>query len=330
LINQASFNKQQVRDSFNKAADSYDAAAIVQQEVCRRLLERLESLKANPEMILDIGSGTGQGSLGLARQYPEASIISLDLAENMLNKSRQILHEDNKPSNIVKLLKNTLAKFSAANKKNTSSAKNFQVCGDAECLPFSDASIDLIFSNLSIQWCFDLKHLFYEFRRVLKPGGFMLFTTFGTETLNELKSSWAQVSDKVHVNDFADMHDIGDALYDVQAENPVMDSEKIVLNYQSVRQILLEIKAVGAHNQNFGREQGLMGKSRLQSMYQAYEKFHTTQGYPVTYEVIYGHAWNPKTPLQQNSAAETTQQTSISLSQMKAQIKSSQKSARGL
>ncbi|MCU7834508.1 MAG: malonyl-ACP O-methyltransferase BioC [gamma proteobacterium symbiont of Taylorina sp.] len=307
-------NKQHIRDSFNKAADSYDGAAIVQQEVCRRLLERLEYIKAKPGIILDIGSGTGQGTLGLTRQYPNASVISMDLAENMLKKGRSRLSDSS--SGLMNQFKNILSHLNSSGGKRIS-----HVCADAEYLPFADASVDLIFSNLTIQWCFDLTALFQEFRRVLKPGGFMLFTTFGTETLKELKASWSSVSNKVHVNDFADMHDIGDALYDVQAENPVMDSEKIVLNYQSIKQILLEIKAVGAHNQNNGRQAGLTGKSRLQSMYQAYEKFHTDQGYPVTYEVLYGHAWNPKTPVQYSQESGGEKQTTISLSQVKSQLK---------
>ncbi len=311
---QASFNKQKIRESFNNAADSYDAAAIVQQEVCRRLLERLEYIKAEPLMILDIGSGTGQGTSGLTRQYPDAMVVSMDLAENMLHKSRARVVKENKASGLMNQLKNVLAKGS---KKNIS-----QVCADAESLPFADASVDLIFSNLTIQWCFDLNILFNEFRRVLKPGGFMLFTTFGSDTLKELKASWTSVSDKTHVNDFVDIHDIGDALYNVQAENPVMDSEKIILNYPNIKQILLEIKAVGAHNQNSGRAKGLTGKSRLKAMYKAYEAYKTEQGYPVTYEVVYGHAWNPTTPIQHTQAFDTTQQTSITLSQMKSQLKS--------
>jgi len=311
---QASFDKQKIRESFNKAADSYDAAAIVQQEVCCRLLERLEYIKAEPSTILDIGSGTGQGTSGLARQYPDAMIVSMDLAEKMLHKSRARLVKEDKASGLMKQLKNVLGRGS---KKNIT-----QVCADAEGLPFADASVDLIFSNLTIQWCFDLKILFNEFRRVLKPGGFMLFTTFGSDTLKELKASWTSVSDKTHVNDFVDIHDIGDALYNVQAENPVMDSEKIVLNYQNIKQILLEIKAVGAHNQNSGRAKGLTGKLRLKAMYKAYEEFKTEQGYPVTYEVVYGHAWNPTTPMQHTQAFDSTQQTSITLSQMKSQLKS--------
>lgn len=303
-----SFTKQQVRESFNKAAESYDAAAVLQQEVCKRLLERLEYIKSKPQMILDVGSGTGQGAEGLLKQYPQSTVVSMDLAERMLLKNRKKVSSAGLTQKLKGLFK-------------TQQPYQF-VCADAEQLPFADASVDLIFSSLTIQWCTNLEQLFNEFRRVLRPGGFMLFTTLGVDTLKELRASWAAVSDKVHVNEFADMHDIGDALYHAQTENPVMDSEIITLNYQSVKDILLELKAVGAHNQNQGREKALMGKTRLKSMYQAYEQFRTEAGYPLTYEVIYGHAWNPKTPLQNSQSMADQQQTSISLAQLKSTLRS--------
>ena len=307
------FTKQQVRDSFNKAAETYDTFAIVQREVCERLLERLDYIKVEPHMILDIGAGTGQGTQGLAQQYPDAHIIAMDLAEKMLLINREkIIPQSGLAGKVKNLFKS----------KQT---QQF-VCADAEQLPFSDASMDMIFSSLTIQWCSDPGRLFNEFRRVLKPGGLLMFTTLGPETLNELRASWAAVSDKIHVNHFADMHDIGDALYNVQVENPVMDNETIVLNYQSIKQILIELKAVGAHNQNTGREKALTGKNRLQAMYKAYEQFRTAQGYPVTYEVLYGHAWNPKTPIQKTQSDSQDQYTSISLAQLKSTLGSKERS----
>lgn len=307
--NAVPFTKVQVRDSFNKAASTYDGAAVLQQEVCQRLLDRLDYIKIEPKMILDLGAGTGQATIELAKQYPDACVVAVDIAEQMLKKNHEkVLSQQNLIEKMKGLIK--------------PGQRHHFVCADAERLPFADASMDLIFSSLTIQWCLDFTTLFSEFRRVLKPGGLLMFTTLGTQTLYELRASWAEVSDKIHVNEFIDMHVIGDALYGVQAENPVMDNETIIINYQSIKQILIELKAVGAHNQNSGREKALTGKKRLLAMYQAYEKFRTEEGYPVTYEVLYGHAWNPSTPMQNTCSVDGEKQTSVSLAQLKSTLHS--------
>lgn len=307
------FTKEQVKDSFNKAANTYDGVAVLQQEVCKRLLERLDYIKIEPQVILDLGAGTGQGSLGLAKQYPDACIVAMDLAVEMLKKGR------GKTGQQLSLIQKVKELFSH---KEPAYEQHQFVCADAEQLPFADASVDLIFSNLTIQWCLDLTALFTEFRRVLKPGGLLMFTTLGTETLHELRASWAGASEKTHINDFIDMHTLGDVLYNAQVENPVMDNEKIILNYPSVKKILVELKEVGASNHNRGREKALTGKKRLLAMYQAYEQFRTQDGYPVTYEVLYGHAWNPKTPIQKTCSIDGDKQTSISLAQLKSTLNS--------
>ncbi len=308
------FSKRQVRDSFNNAAKTYDSAAVLQQEVCKRLLERLDYIKVTPQVIIDIGAGTGQGTRGLKDAYPDAQIIAMDLADKMLLENRQQLQKKNG--------------FLGQLKQCFKASSTHFVCADAEALPFADASVDMIFSSLTIQWCLDLNALFSEFRRVLSPGGLLMFTTLGGQTLYELRQSWSQVSDKIHVNQFVDMHDIGDILYHVQLENPVMDTDTLVLNYSSVKKILLDLKGVGAHNQNLGRANGLMGKTRLSGMYQAYEHFRTEAGFPASYEVLYGHAWNPKTPMQmtQSGSDSSEQETRISLAQLKNNLRVKERS----
>ena len=285
--------KKQVRDSFNRAATQYDAVAVLQREVGARLIERLELIKLQPQRILDVGSGTGAITRLLSERYKKTEIISLDLATAMLHQAR------NKQSTWQRWF-----------------GKQSYLCGDAEQLPVADNSIDMIFSSLTIQWCSDLDKTFSEFRRVLKPNGLLMFTTFGPDTLKELRDAWRSVDDAVHVNAFIDMHDIGDALLRSQLADPVMDTENLVLTYSDGMEIMRDLKAMGAHNVTAGRNHNLTGKSRLKKMLKTYEDFRLADGkLPATYEVIYGHAWGTENIEKQHTTSDGS--ITIPISQLK-------------
>jgi malonyl-CoA O-methyltransferase len=160
-------------------------------------------------------------------------------------------------------------------------------------LPVAGASIDLVFSSLTYQWCDDPGRAFAEARRILKPNGLFLFATLGPDTLKELRASWAAVDDYVHVNTFFDMHDIGDTLVRAGMEDVVMDVEVITMHYGDCKGLMGDIKAVGAHNVNVARRRGLTGKDKFRRMLQAYEQYRSGEGLPATYEIVYGHAWTP-------------------------------------
>jgi malonyl-CoA O-methyltransferase len=165
------------------------------------------------------------------------------------------------------------------------------VCGDAECLPLANQSVDLIFSNLALQWCWALDSVFAEFQRILKPGGLLTFTTLGPDTLKELRAAWSSVDNYQHVNPFMDMHDIGDGLIRAGLIEPVMDVERYTLTYPDVYKLMHDLKMLGAQTVGSGRQDGLMGKKRQQRMVQGYELFRGEDGLPASFEVIYGHAW---------------------------------------
>ena len=259
-------DKQKVQAAFDHAARSYDEAAVLQHEVGKRVMDRLEFIKIEPEIIIDIGSGTGRLSSAVTKRYPDSRVYSLDLAPEMLNYAR----------------------------KQSITQPTAFVCADAEQLPFSDQSVDMIVSNVTIQWCMNLEQAFKEFHRIIKPGGLLMFTTFGPDTLKELRSSWNGVDEYNHVNAFFDMHDIGDALKRIGLSDPVMDVENFTLTYQEATTLMRDLKAVGAHNVTAGRPHGLTGKQRLQKVIKRYEQFRMDDGLlPATYEVIYGHAWAP-------------------------------------
>lgn len=264
-------DKRLVKEAFNRAAPRYDAVAVLQHEVGGRMLERLDLVRLAPQTVVDIGSGTGRMARGLAQRYREARVIALDLAHAMLQESRRQL--------------SWLSRWRA---------RQLFLCGDAENLPLRGECAQLLCSNLTLQWCADLDQTFREFRRVLQPGGLLMFSSFGPDTLKELRQSWRAVDDRVHVNAFMDMHDVGDALIRAGFADPVMDVEHITLTYKDTLHLMRELKAIGAHNVTAGRSHGLTGRKKLQALTQAYEQFRRDGVLPCTYEVVYGHAWVPE------------------------------------
>ena len=264
-------DKHAVRRSFDRAATTYDAAAVLQHEVCRRSLERLDFIRHAPARILDAGCGTGNAWPGLAKQYPSARMVALDLAPGMLRQAAASV-----PWHQRLLRKAPLT-----------------VCGDLERLPLAGGSIDLAWSNLALQWVNALPQAFAEMHRVLAPGGLLLFTTFGPDTLKELRAAQADTDDHPHVSRFIDMHDIGDMLVDCGFADPVIDMETFTLTYDNVRTVMRDLKAIGAHNAAADRPSALSGKQWLAAVEQKYEGFRRDGKLPATFEVIYGHAWRP-------------------------------------
>lgn len=271
--------KRNVRRSFGAAASTYDDNAFLQREIADRLFERLDYIKLTPDRALDLGSGTGYATRKLRERYAKSDIVSLDLALPMLQVSRGKLPQ-------TPLLERLFSYLS--DRPST----DF-ICADAESLPFASESVDLILSSLTLQWC-DLEVVAREVARVLKPNGLFMFTTFGPDTLKELRAAFRSVDDKPHVNDFVDMHDIGDILAAVGFADPVMDQETITLTYSDLKTMLRELKGIGAHNVLPGRETGLMGKTSWLKLQAAYEQYRADQRLPATYEVVYGHAWKPE------------------------------------
>jgi malonyl-CoA O-methyltransferase len=191
------------------------------------------------------------------------------------------------------------------------------VCADAERLPFADGAVDLILSNLMLQWC-DPDHAFAEFRRVLAPNGLLSFTSLGPDTLRELRSAWKAADSHTHVNQFIDMHDVGDALVRAGFASPVLDVERYTLTYLDVRRVAADLKATGARNSTMGRPRGLTGRRKLEALEVAYETFRRDGRLPATYEVVYGHAWAPVAAARRDPEDATT----VSLEDIKRQLRS--------
>ena len=258
-------DRRAVAEAFDRASTSYDAAAALQERVRNELLGRLDDFPLAPKSILDLGAGTGHSSRALKRRYPAAIVVAVDIAPGMLEKARE--------------QSRWLRRFE-------------RVRADACSLPFADGSFDLIFSSLMLQWCDDLDAVFAEIARVLKPGGALIFSTFGPDTLLELRESWlATDAPGNHVNHFFDAPSLGTALMHAGLAEPVLDVDRIVMPYDDVLTLMRELKAIGAHNVTRGRARGLTGRRRLAAMTQAYEVLRRDGKLPATYEVIHAICW---------------------------------------
>ena len=257
-------DKQRVAESFSRAAASYDKVARLQRQVGRKLLDALPDI--SPRRILDLGCGTGYFTEFLAQKYPDAEIIGLDLAPGMVDYAR-------------------------SHRRSSAQQKTQWLCGDAECLPLADSSIDLIFSSLAFQWCEQLPQLAAEVNRVLSDQGVLAFTSLAEGTLNELKTAWATVDNYVHVNQFhpselwkTSFAERGLAFTDFSTVTTVLD-------YSDLRQLTHELKGIGAHNVNNGQNRGMTGRQQMRMLLEAYERFRMENGaLPATWQVIYGIA----------------------------------------
>lgn len=273
-------HKSAIARSFSRAAGTYDQASIVQREIGCRLLERLDLIKLNPALILDLGGGTGFLSRQLAQRYPKANVVVCDIAEGMVNFA-QHLYASMHPS------------------------LSF-LCADGDYLPFQDQSVDFVFSNCALQWFTNPKKVFQEIYRVLKPNGLLLFSTFGQDTLKELRSSFANIDNNTHVNTFMDMHDIGDSLLHQKFQDPVMDMETLTLTYKNLRGLIDDLKLMGAHYVHSETPRGLSPRGMFDKLSHHYEAYRTEEGLlPATFEIVYGHAWTPEISLEMPACQKT-------------------------
>jgi len=259
------FDKRQIARRFSHAAAGYDSRAVLQARVAEELCSRLSLVDIQPRRILDLGAGTGKAARDLSARYRRSQVLLLDIATGMLECARR--------------------------QAPRWFARQSFCCGDAELLPLAAGSIDLVYSNMTLQWCDDLDTVLRECRRVLSPEGLLCFSTLGPDTLVELRKSWAAVDGRAHVSPFIDMHDIGDALLRCGFQEPVLDVERYTLTYKQVMDLMQDLRGLGTTNALADRARHMTGKGQWQKMIQAYEVFRQQGLIPASYEVIYAQAW---------------------------------------
>lgn len=270
--------KSEIRNSFDKAAKHYEQEAKIQYEIGLRLFERLDYMRLDPAYILDIGCGTGAFSKMLVKKYPKAKIVSLDLSWDMLQK---------------------------AQKKQSLWKKWPLLNADMLQLPFLDGVFDLVFANQALHWSLSWSAVLSEINRVMKAEACLLFSTLGPDTFKEIRQSWSTVDKHAHTNQFTDMHDIGDFLLAEYFLDPVMDMEMLTMHYSSLTKLLKSIKSQGVRNINQARNVTLTGKKAWSTFQQNYQALCTQEGkYPLSYEVLYGHAWKGNKQAQKDDSTQ--------------------------
>lgn len=267
------FDPHAIRRSFNRAARQYESVDWLQWEVAQRLMEQPQLLEAPQRggapweqgRIVDAGCGTGRISAWLKQRWPKAQVIGVDWAPGMLHQAR----------------------------RRSRWRRNLDlICADLGQLPLPAQSVDLLVCSLALQWCDDIPSVLNRWRRVLKPGGLLLFSSFGPATLSELREAWSAVDQGSHVSPFVELQQLGDWLLSSGYRDPVMSAEVLQASYAEPRSLMQELKTLGAHNGTLQRPRGLTGKQSWQRLNQAYPRQHDGR-ILASWEVLYGAAWGP-------------------------------------
>ncbi|MGD2139105.1 MAG: malonyl-ACP O-methyltransferase BioC [Burkholderiales bacterium] len=266
-------NRSRLRRSFDRAAFDFESVAALPREVAIRMHDRLSLMRLPVQRILDAGCGTGHGARMLRKRYGGALVVELDLSEEMLSQPRP------RPRLAWSWLGRSLRRCT--------------VCADLRHLPLAESSIDLIWSNLALHWVDDLEGTLAQMLRVLRPGGLLMFSILGPDTLKELRA--ASSGELFQVNPHVDMHDIGDMLIGCGYAEPVMDMDLMTLTYADLPALLRDLRAHGSISRVAPSSRGLGERRRYQRVASRYAEFERADGrLPATFEVIFGHAWRPQ------------------------------------
>lgn len=250
-----------IKSSFSKKAATYDSQSFIQKEVNNRLIERLGLIKHQKSKILDIGSGTGRLSQDIEEKYPSASVTSMDISYEMLQ----------------------------VHKKKNHNARC--IAGNAENPPFKLSSFDTILSSLTLHWCTIDSNLFLNFSNLLKPSGLLLFSVSGPDTFKEFKKCPVHILEKLRFNDFLDMHYYGDFLLNANFKDPVVDNEKITLEFSTFGQLLKSIRFTGTNITDLSNRARIT-KSEYNTVKSCLYN-DSSDSFELTYDIIFGYALKP-------------------------------------
>lgn len=265
-----------VRCAFDRVAPAFATNDFLYREMARRMAERLEMVRITPTRILDAGCGLGADRLSLQKRYPTAAWVGVDQSAQMLQLGRA---SEQAAQGFMRRL------FHSGRRSQSA-----RIAANMGQLPVAGQSIDLIWSNAAVHWLDNIPEAFKEFNRVLSVGGLLMFSTFGPDTLKQLRDAIRFVSGAARIHDLTDMHDVGDMLVHGGFSDPVMDMETLTLTYADPWQALRELQRAGSVSANPAGARGLTTRQFWNEVLAHWQKDDEGR-YPLTFELVQGHAW---------------------------------------
>jgi malonyl-CoA O-methyltransferase len=253
--------RRDVSRRFERAAATFDEADFVHRHTADGLLQRLSPMLLDSKRVLELGCATGTLSRQLARRFRRSRIISLDLSRAMLRRARR---------------------------GHTRFSRIVELQADAGAIPLAARSVDVVVGNLLLPWIADPPAMLEEVSRVLRKDGLFAFSSLGPDSLRELREAFG---DGAHVQRFADMHDIGDALLRAGLVDPVLDVDYLTIEYRETARLYRDLAACGGGNTLAGRRRTLTGKGRFQCADRSLRDGMRDGLLRVSLELVYGHAW---------------------------------------
>jgi len=263
-LNPAELNLRHVRSNFDRAATQFTKADFIHRVVANGLFERMQPMTLSPRLIVDLGCACGAGSKRLAWQFPKARVLGVDVSAEMLK---------------------------SAKKRQRWFTRVRELQADATKLPLATGSVDLVFANMLLPWINNPAELFAEVARVLRVDGVFVFSTLGPDSLAEIRAAWGEIDDDLHVHQFPDMHNLGDAVMQANLGDPVLDVDYKQVTYKDTATLFAEMAATGARNSLRDRRRTLTGKGRIKRFYQELEQRLHHGLIELSLEIVYGHAF---------------------------------------
>lgn len=273
-MNTSILNPQRIHADFQRLGRRVNHNSALGKALGQNLLQRLPALTLQPQVIVDLGAGNGIFTEALAQHYPQSTVIAADYASSVL--------------------------------QNLGESKGIGLCARAECLPFADNSVDLLFCHMLLHWCTNPEAVIFEAQRILKPNGVLLFSALAPDSLQELRQSFLTISDKPYIPIFTDMHNWGDLLQRAQFKNPVVEVDYFNLYYDSFAQLMSALRTQCPIYCLQNMNKGLMTPRQWQKVEKAYEAYRDEYGLVVTLEVVYGIAFGKAVIQQSNELQETS------------------------